>query len=107
MQRKAELIILLSLTVARVKISVGRTGAIRFKLKPTGSNEWKTVQHTADGDTYDGDTNPVVQERLFTLPIHQRNTNFELKVTSDFPYPVSLVSMMWEGVYSPRYYRRS
>ena len=96
-----------SLTIARVKMSVGRSGAIRFKLKPTGSNEWKNVEHTADGDTYAGDTNPVVQERVFTLPIHQRNTNFELKVTSDFPYPVSLVSMMWEGNYSNKYYRRS
>lgn len=96
-----------SLTIARVKMSVGRTGAIRFKIKPTGSNEWKNVQHTADGDIYAGDTNPVVQERVFTLPIHQRNTNFELKVTSDFPYPVSLVSMMWEGNYSNKYYRRS
>ena len=95
------------LTVARVKLSAGRTGAIRFKLKPTGCNEWKTVQHTADANTYDGDTNPVVQERVFTLPIHQRNTNFELKVTSDFPYPVSLVSMMWEGNYSTKYYRRA
>ncbi len=96
-----------ALTIARVKLSVGRTGAIRFKVKPTGSNEWKTVQHTAEGGTYEGDTNPVVQERVFTLPIHQRNTNFELKVTSDFPYPVSLVSMMWEGNYSNKYYRRS
>lgn len=96
-----------SLTVARVKLSVGRTGAIRFKLKPTGSNEWKTVQHTAEAGTYSSDTNPVVQEQVFTLPIHQRNTNFELKVTSDFPYPVSLVSMMWEGNYSNKYYRRS
>ena len=96
-----------SLTIARVKLSAGRSGAIRFKLKPTGSNEWKTVQHTAEGDTYDGDTSPVVQERVFTLPIHQRNTNFELKVTSDFPYPVSLVSMTWEGNYSTKYYRRA
>ena len=95
------------MTVARVKLSVGRTGAIRFKLKPTGSNEWKTVQHTAEAGTYSSDTNPVVQDQVFTLPIHQRNTNFELKVTSDFPYPVSLVSMMWEGNYSNRYYRRS
>ncbi len=96
-----------SLTIARVKLSVGRTGAIRFKLKATGSNEWKDVQHTAESNIYAGDTNPVVQEQVFTLPIHQRNTNFELKVTSDFPYPVSLVSMMWEGNYSNKYYRRS
>ena len=96
-----------SLTIARIRMSVGRTGAIRFKVKPTGSNEWKNVEHTAEGDIYSGDTNPVVQERIFTLPIHQRNTNFELKVTSNFPYPVSLVSMMWEGNYSTKYYRRA
>ncbi len=107
LQREAGADFTASLTIARVKLSAGRSGAIRFKLKPTGSNEWKTVQHTAEGDTYDGDTSPVIQERVFTLPIHQRNTNFELKVTSDFPYPVSLVSMMWEGNYSTKYYRRA
>ncbi len=46
-----------SLTIARVKLSAGRTGAIRFKLKPTGSNEWKIVQHTVETGTYLGDTN--------------------------------------------------
>ena len=96
-----------TLTVSRVKFSVGRTGAVTFKLKAVGSNEWMDIQHTADADYYQGDTNPVKPERQFTVPIHQRNTNFELKVTSNFPYPVSLVSMMWEGNYSPRFYRRS
>lgn len=96
-----------TLTISRVKFSVGRTGAITFKIKATGSNEWKDVQHTAEANYYAGDTNPVVSERVFTIPVHQRNTNFELKVTSNFPYPVSLVSMMWEGNYSPRFYKRT
>ena len=96
-----------SLIINKVRLSVGRTGAIEFKLKAEGSNEWKNVQHTAQFNTYSGDINPVVSERLFSLPVHQRNTNFELKVTSNFPYPVSLVSMMWEGNYSPRFYRRA
>jgi len=94
-------------TVARAKFSVGRTGAVTFKLKATGSNEWRDIQHTTDADVYSADTNPVKSERQFTVPIHQRNTNFELKVTSNLPYPVSLVSMMWEGNYSPRFYRRA
>lgn len=95
-----------SLTISRVKFSVGNTGAVQFKLKADGSNEWKPVEHTADADYYAADSNPVKNERQFAVPIHQRNTNFELKVTSNFPYPVSLVSMMWEGNYSPRFYRR-
>ena len=96
-----------SLTISRVKFSVGRTGAIRFNLKSEGANVWKPVEHTTDADYYAADSNPVEPERQFIVPIHQRNTNFELKVTSDFPYPVSLVSMMWEGNYSPRFYRRA
>lgn len=96
-----------TLTISRVKFSVGRTGAIKFKLKAVGSNQWVDIQHTADADYYSGDSNPVKPERQFTVPIHQRNTNFELKVTSNLPYPVSLVSMMWEGIYSPRFYRRA
>jgi len=96
-----------TLTVSRVKFSIGRTGVIRFEIKAKGSNEWKEIQNTIDADIYSGDTNPVTLEKVFTLPIHQRNTNFELKVTSNYPYPVSLVSMMWEGMYSPRFYRRS
>ena len=96
-----------TLTVSRAKFSVGRTGAVTFKLRPTGSNLWTDVQHVAEADYYSSDTNPVQPEYRFIVPIHQRNTNFELKVTSNFPYPVSLVSMMWEGNYSPRFYRRA
>ena len=96
-----------TLTINKVQLSAGRTGAIQFKLKPTGSNEWRNIEHITLAGVYDNDTNPVVGERVFSVPIHQRNTNFELKVTSNYPYPVSLVSMMWEGMYSPRFYRRT
>ena len=96
-----------ALTIARVKFSFNRSGAVKFKIKAKGSNEWVDIQHVAEADYYSGDSNPVQLEYQFTLPINQRNTNFELKVTSDLPYPVSLVSMMWEGNYSPRFYRRT
>jgi hypothetical protein len=96
-----------TLTISRVKFSVGRTGAVQFKVRAQGSNQWNDIQAVADADYYSGDSNPVKPERQFIVPIHQRNTNFELKVTSDFPYPVSLVSLMWEGNYSPRFYRRA
>jgi len=96
-----------TLTISRVKFSIGKTGAVTFKIKATGANDWSNIQHTAEADYYSGDTNPVVSERVFTVPVHRRNTNFELKVTSNYPYPVSLVSMMWEGNYSPRFYRRT
>ena len=96
-----------TLTISRVIFSLGRTGIVKFKSKASGSNEWVDVQHVAEAGYYQSGNNPVEEEKTFTVPIHQRNTNFELKVTSDYPYPVSLVSMMWEGNYSPRFYRRT
>jgi hypothetical protein len=95
-----------TLTISRVTFSVGRTGPVLFKVKAGGSDEWKNVEYVTDAGTYLADSSPVTTEHQFTIPIHQRNTNFELKVTSNFPYPVSLVSMTWEGIYSPRFYRR-
>ncbi len=96
-----------SLVINRIELSVGRTGSIKFKVKPFGSNQFLDVQHTTIADLYKADTDSLVDEKIFTLPINQRNTNFELKITSDFPYPVSLVSLVWEGNYSPRYYQRA
>ena len=65
-----------------------------------------TVQAVINNDYYLADTEVIVREQQFTLPINQRNTNFQVKVTSDLPFPVSMISMMWEGQYSPRFYRR-
>ena len=96
-----------NLTVNRVKISSGKTGALTFKLKPKGSDEWVDIQAVTDASYYEADTLPVNSERRFVVPVNQRNTNFDMKITSDLPYPVSLVSMMWEGQYTPRYYKRS
>ena len=96
-----------TLTISRVTFSIGRTGPMLFKVKADGSDEWKNVEYVTDANIYKADSSPITSEHLFTIPIHQRNTNFELKVTSNFPYPVSLVSMTWEGNYSPRFYRRA
>jgi len=95
------------LTISRIKLSANRNGALTFKTKLNSSKEWTIVKDVTIADEYLASSNPVKPEYIFTVPIHQRNTNFELKVTSNFPYPVSLVSMMWEGMYSPRFYRRS
>jgi hypothetical protein len=96
-----------SLTINRVKISSGKTGAVTFKLKPKGADEWVDIQAVTDASYYEADTSPVSSERRFVVPINQRNTNFDMKITSALPYPVSLVSMMWEGQYQPRYYKRA
>ena len=95
------------LTIARIKVSTGRSGPLVFETKLGSSKEWTLIKEVTVSDDYAFSTSPVKPEYRFDVPIHQRNTNFKLKMTSNYPYPVSLVEMMWEGNYSPRYYRRA
>jgi hypothetical protein len=96
-----------NLTVSRVKFSVGLSSNVGFKLKAKGQSEWYDVQSIQDADYYLANDVPLNEQTVYTLPIHQRNSNFDLKVFSDSPFPISLTSMMWEGSYSPRFYRRA
>ena len=87
---------------------------IRFSSAPaTGDkiliylDEWYQLQPVTSANTYLADDVPLNESTIFTLPIHQRSKNFTLRVFNDSPFPVSLNSMMWEGNYSPRFYRRT
>ena len=70
-------------------------------------DNWYDIQPVQEANQYLADDVPMVDQAVYTLPIHQRTENFLLRVFSDSPFPVSLTSMMWEGNYSPRYYRRT
>jgi hypothetical protein len=95
------------LIVARVKFSSGLSGDLNFELNVRGRLLWMNADSVKRADYYLASTVPFVEGAEFIVPIHQRNNNYTLKVTSDTPYPVSLISMTWEGMYSPRYYGRS
>ena len=71
------------------------------------TSNWYDIQPVQDTNQYLADDVPLVEETVFTLPIHQRSENFNVRVFSNSPFPVSLTSMMWEGQYSPRFYRRT
>lgn len=70
-------------------------------------DEWYQLSPTTTANDYLADDVPLDQSTIFTLPVHQKNKNFSLRVFNDSPFPVSLNSMMWEGNYSPRFYKRS
>ena len=70
------------------------------------TDTWYDVHTVLEADQYLADDVPMTEEAVFTLPIHQRSDNFDLRVYSNSPFPVALSSMTWEGQYSPRYYKR-
>jgi len=69
-------------------------------------DEWYNLNPTQMADTYLANDIALNEQSVFTIPIHQKSNNFQLRVFNDSPFPVSLNSMMWEGNYSPRFYKR-
>ena len=96
-----------TLTIARMKFNVGLSGFLEFYLKRYGATEWNLVQPVIQADYYLANSVPLNKDTVFTVPIHQRNTNYQLKLKSTSPFPVTLTNMTWEGNYSTRYYRRA
>ena len=92
--------------ISRVKITAKLSGAISFTVNQQGRPEGQRTLEVTDAGFYQADTLPVVKERLFELPIHLRNDAFILSITSNSAFPITLNSMMWEGQYMPRSYRR-
>ena len=70
-------------------------------------DEWYNLNPTVTADTYLANDIALSEQSVFTIPIHQKTNNFQLRIFNDSPFPVSLNSMMWEGNYSPRFYRRT
>ena len=70
-------------------------------------DEWYNLNPTVTADTYLANDVALSEQSVFTIPIHQKTNNFQLRIFNDSPFPVSLNSMMWEGNYSPRFYRRT
>tara|TARA_X000001382_G_scaffold26757_2_gene17213 strand:- start:9629 stop:12043 length:2415 start_codon:yes stop_codon:yes gene_type:complete len=96
-----------SLTVARMKFSTGLSGLVGFKLKRFGTADYIDVHPVILANFNLANDVPLDDQSVVMVPIHQKTDNFTLKVSSDTPFPVSITSMMWEGYYSPRFYRRN
>ncbi len=69
-------------------------------------DEWYNLSPTIIADTYLANDIGLKDQSVFSIPIHQKTENFQLRIFNDSPFPVSLNSMMWEGNYSPRFYKR-
>ena len=71
------------------------------------TDTWYDIQPVKEADQYLADDVPLSEEEVYTVPLHQRTDNFNLRIFSNSPFPVSISSMVWEGNYSPRFYRRT
>jgi hypothetical protein len=94
-------------TIARMKFSMGVTGEVEFRLTTKGGTDYVIAGGVIRGNEYILNDIPILNETEASVPIHRTNDSFDLTVYSDTPFPVALISMMWEGQYTPRFYRRA
>ena len=57
-------------------------------------------------DWFKFSTAPFIDTSTQTVPIYQRNTNFDVEILASHPGPASLHSMTWEGDYTPMNHKR-
>jgi hypothetical protein len=94
-------------TTSRMAFYTGLGGEIYFSIRDRSRPEWSSIGGSRIADFYQAGTSPFRDAFVYKVPIYQRPDNYTMKVTSNTPFPVSLVSMQWEGQYSPGFYRRA
>jgi hypothetical protein len=94
-------------TTSRMAFYTGLGGDIYFSIRDRSRPEWFSIGGAQIADFYSANTSPFRDSYVYKVPIYQRPDNYTMKVTSNTPFPVSLVSMQWEGQYSPGFYRRT
>jgi hypothetical protein len=95
-----------STIISRFIVYAALSGAIYFSLKTRGRKDWVDFAGIRMADYYQADDVPMNDYTLYKVPVLQRPQNFDMKIFSDNPFPVSLVAMVWEGQYSPKFYGR-
>ena len=94
-------------TTSRMAFYTGLGGDIYFSIRDRSRPEWSSIGGAQIADFYTANTSPFRDTYVYKVPIYQRPDNYTMKVTSNTPFPVSLVAMQWEGQYSPGFYRRT
>ena len=90
-----------------MKFSLGESNAFNFQITSAGLSDYTEVATNIRADYYLANDVTIEDSLVAEIPIYQRTENFTLKLTSNKPLPLSLQSMRWEGIYSPRFYRRT
>ena len=96
-----------SLILHRCRFSMGKLGTYEFDVKRRGRPSYQIEEETRYADSYDANDAPILNVDLVTCPIYDRNINTDIHLKSEYPLPVTLISMTWEGEYTNMSYRRA
>ena len=94
-----------SLVVHRAKPSFGRLGQYQSVVSRTGKTDYVDDFTSSTYNQYFVADVQVEDEHTGTVPVYEKNNNFSLSIKSTSPLPATLISLTWEGDYSPKYYK--
>ena len=91
----------------RASFAFGPVGLYETTLTRTGRNDYTELFEVGLANQYVANTASVVSSnKLYSVPIYDRNTNVSLKLKSTHPTPANILYMTWEGVYNNNFYTR-
>lgn len=94
-----------SLVIHRIKPVFGRLGQYQSVVSRTGKVDFTKEFFSSTYDQYKFEDVIVENEYQGNVPVYEKNTNFTFSIKSTSPLPATLISLTWEGDYSPKYYK--
>ncbi len=95
------------LIIHRMKVSTGLSGPITYQVDITGIPTFNNVVNTTFPNQYLNNNVALQSDSVHNVPLYQRNTNLSIKIIGDSPFPVSILSLNWEGKFNNGFYRRA
>ena len=91
----------------RASFAFGPVGVYETTLSRLGRNDYTELFEVGLANQYQANSATVANDnKLYSVPIYDRNTNVTLKVKSEHPAPATILYMTWEGVYNNNFYTR-
>ena len=91
----------------RANFAFGPVGLYETTLNRVGRNDYTELFEVGFANTYLANTASLVDDnKLYSVPIYDRNTNVTLSIKSTHPTPANILYFSWEGVYNNNFYTR-
>ena len=91
----------------RASFAFGPVGTYETTLSRVGRSDFTKLFEITPANEYVANTSSVFNDnKLYSIPIYDRNTNIGLSIKSTHPTPATILYMTWEGIYNNNFYTR-
>ena len=93
--------------IHRANFAFGPIGIYETTLTRVGRSNFTKLFEITPANEYVANTASVLNDnKLYSIPIYDRNTNVGLTIKSTHPTPANILYMTWEGIYNDNFYTR-